>query len=348
MRKPVLQLMMFALCMLSVLACNSQKNNLNKIADMSDGIYALFTTPKGEIIVYLEMEKAPITVANFVALAEGKMPNNARPAGKPFYDSLKFHRVIADFMIQGGDPQGNGMGGPGYSFADEFHPSLRHNGPGILSMANSGPNTNGSQFFITHKETPWLDNKHSVFGHVVKGQEVVNAIQQGDMMTKVEILRKGDAAQKFDALKVFNDAKLVAQKKVEEQMKAQEALLAQYKSKAKTTSTGLMYIIEKQGTGPNAKAGDTVTVHYKGALLDGTKFDASYDHPGAEPIKFPLGMRMVIPGWEEGIALLNPGTKAKLIIPAQLAYGPNSPSPLIPPNSTLVFDVELVAVSPKK
>lgn len=168
-----------------------------------EGLFAEIQTNKGNILLYLEMEKTPLTVANFVGLAEGTIENKAKPAGTPYYDGLTFHRVIANFMIQGGDPSGNGSGGPGYSFKDEFHPNLRHNRAGILSMANAGPATNGSQFFITHKETPWLDGKHSVFGHVVKGQEVVDMIAQSDVIEKVVIIRKGEAAMNFDAAKVF-------------------------------------------------------------------------------------------------------------------------------------------------
>jgi len=175
--------------------------------DYSKGIFAEMQTNKGTILIYLEMEKAPLTVANFVGLAEGDIKNDAKAEGEPYYDGLIFHRVIADFMIQGGDPQGSGMGGPGYSFKDEFNPTLKHSVPGVLSMANSGPATNGSQFFITHKATPWLDGKHTVFGHVVEGQDIVDSITQGDVIEHIKIIRKGKDAKKFDAIKVFNDLK---------------------------------------------------------------------------------------------------------------------------------------------
>ena len=177
---------------------------------MQDGIYAKFTTTKGEILVQLTYDKTPGTVGNFVALAEGNLENGAKPQGQPYYDGLKFHRVINDFMIQGGDPNGTGSGGPGYNFDDEFHPELKHDGPGVLSMANAGPGTNGSQFFITHVETPWLDNKHTVFGKVTEGQEVVDTIAQGDVMEKVEIVRVGDDAKSWNAVeafRLFNGAK---------------------------------------------------------------------------------------------------------------------------------------------
>jgi peptidylprolyl isomerase len=185
---------------------------LIKKSNLENGMYAKINTTKGDILIKLEFEKTPLTVSNFVALAEGNMKNNKKDLGTPYYDGLKFHRVIADFMIQAGCPEGTGSGSPGYSFADEFHDDLKHNAPGILSMANSGPATNGSQFFITHKETPWLDGKHSVFGHVVEGMDVVNTIEQDDVMNSVTIIREGAAADAFNAPEVFK----VAQKEFEE------------------------------------------------------------------------------------------------------------------------------------
>jgi peptidyl-prolyl cis-trans isomerase A (cyclophilin A) len=174
-----------------------------KKTTMQEGIYAKFDTTKGEILVQLHHDKTPGTVGNFIALAEGNLENKAKEQGTPYYDGLKFHRVIPDFMVQGGDPQGTGSGGPGYNFDDEFHPELRHEGPGVLSMANAGPATNGSQFFITHIATPWLDDKHTVFGKVIEGQDVVDAIAQGDEIKKLTILREGDAAKAFNAVEEF-------------------------------------------------------------------------------------------------------------------------------------------------
>jgi len=184
------------------------KEELHQTENINEGqstMHAKIETSKGEIVLFLEFKKTPMTVANFVGLAEGNLENTAKPLGEPYYDGFKFHRVINDFMIQGGDPTGTGGGGPGYKFPDEIHPDLKHSGAGILSMANGGPGTNGSQFFITHKSTPWLDGKHTVFGHVISGQEVVNSIIQNDIIEKVTITRKGEEAERFDAPKVFKE-----------------------------------------------------------------------------------------------------------------------------------------------
>jgi peptidyl-prolyl cis-trans isomerase A (cyclophilin A) len=188
--------------LLSIIASQVEAKKKPKL---EKGMYAEMTTSKGVIFIKLEFEKTPLTVANFVGLAEGKIKNTAKADGVHYYDSLKFHRVIANFMIQGGDPAGNGTGGPGYKFKDEFVEDFKFTGPGILAMANAGPGTNGSQFFITHKETPWLNNRHTIFGFVQSGQDVVNAIQQDDYILNVKIIRKGKPAKKFKADKVFAD-----------------------------------------------------------------------------------------------------------------------------------------------
>jgi len=195
--KKIFNILLLAVATLGFSSCNAQ-------SDLGDGLFAKINTTKGSIIVKLEFEKAPLTVANFVGLAEGKIKNSAKAEGEPFYDGLTFHRVIKDFMIQGGDPSGTGSGGPGYSFKDEFHPELKHDRAGTLSMANAGPGTNGSQFFITHKETSWLNNKHSVFGYIIKGQGTVDLIEQGDVIKNIEIIRNGKAAKNFDAAATFN------------------------------------------------------------------------------------------------------------------------------------------------
>lgn len=309
---------------------------------MSDGIYANFNTTRGTIRVKLEHEKTPLTVANFVGLAEGKIKNTAKEEGKPYYDGLSFHRVIDNFMVQGGDPSGNGTGGPGYKFGDEFHPDLKHTGPGVLSMANAGPGTNGSQFFITHVETPWLDGKHSVFGFVVEGQDVVNAIKQGDKIETLEIERIGASAEAFDAVSVFNEVQEKERKAQEEAAKKLEAEVAHLTEGFDTTDSGLKYKIEEQGSGVKPNRGQSISVHYRGSLTNGSVFDESYER--GKPITFTVGVGQMISGWDEGLQLLNQGGKATFMIPPHLGYGAQGAGGVIPPNAWLKFEVELVKV----
>ncbi|UZO80450.1 peptidylprolyl isomerase [Aquimarina sp. ERC-38] len=309
---------------------------------MQDGLYAKINTEKGDILLNLEFEKTPGTVGNFVALAEGNMENKAIPQGRPYYNGLKFHRVIPDFMIQGGDPQGTGGGGPGYKFDDEIHPELKHDGPGVLSMANAGPGTNGSQFFITHTETPWLDGKHTVFGKVVEGQEVVDKIAQEDSIKSIEIIKKGSKAEAFNAVEAFRLFNGAKQEREEQARKASEQNLASLSEGFIKTDSGLRYQIIQKGSGDKAEKGKVVSVHYKGSLPDGTVFDSSYKRN--QPIDFPLGQGQVIAGWDEGISLLNVGDKARFIIPSHLGYGSQGAGGVIPPNAILIFDVELMAV----
>jgi peptidyl-prolyl cis-trans isomerase A (cyclophilin A) len=341
---------------LSVLSCvNAQKTE--KESQLEDGIYASFETSKGEILLKLEDEKTPMTVANFVGLIEGNFEALGKKFDKPYYDGLKFHRVIKDFMIQGGCPLGNGSGDPGYKFYDEFHPDLKHSGPGILSMANSGPSTNGSQFFITHKETPWLDNKHTVLGKVIKGQDVVNKIAQDDIMIKVSVKKIGKKYKKYDASSIFKE-EYDKIDKVEKEKKARLEKIAamsetEYKvymysevkklfPTAKQTESGLVYVIENEGEASKPVAGNKLSVHYTGTFLDGTKFDSSKDR--GKPMDFQFKVQTMIKGFEEGLEMLGKGGKGKFIIPYYQAYGPNGRPGAIPPYSDLVFELELIDI----
>lgn len=293
-------------------------------------------------MVSLTYGKTPMTVSNFVGLAEGVL--NLKSPGTPYYDGLKFHRVINDFMVQSGCPQGTGTGGPGYTFPDEFADDLRHEGPGILSMANAGPGTNGSQFFITHVSTPWLDNKHSVFGKVVEGQDVVDAIRQGDVLERVHIIRVGEKAQGFVVTKEsFAEAVVKAQEKEQTRLETlQRELELELENRwpdAVKTPSGLRYVVTKKGNGGKSpKQGTAVTVHYTGTLLDGKMFDSSVRR--GEPAQFAVGQ--VIEGWNEALVSMTKGEKRTLIIPPELGYGSQGYPGVIPPNSYLVFDVELL------
>ncbi len=309
---------------------------------MENGIYAKFHTNKGAILVQLTHDKTPGTVGNFVGLAEGNLENKIKPQGKPYYDGLKFHRVIADFMVQGGCPKGTGVGGPGYQFDDEFHTDLKHDKPGVLSMANAGKGTNGSQFFITHVPTPWLDNNHTVFGCVIEGQAVVDAIAQDDVLQQLEIIRVGAEAEAWNAIEAFRTFEGSREKRLAEQKAKKEAALDKLSAGFEKTDSGLRYQMIQKGHGAKAQKGKKVSVHYQGALPDGTVFDSSYKRK--QPIDFLLGVGQVIAGWDEGIALLQVGDKARFVIPSNLAYGSRGAGGVIPPDATLVFDVELMDV----
>ena len=309
---------------------------------MENGIYAKFNTTKGAILVKLTHDLTPGTVGNFVGLAEGNLENKVKPQGVKFYDGLKFHRVIPDFMIQGGCPQGTGTGDPGYKFDDEFHPSLKHDRPGVLAMANSGPGTNGSQFYITHIPTEWLDNKHTVFGHVVEGQDVVDAVAQGDVLESLEIVRVGEEAKNWNAIEAFITFKGARNKRDAALRADAEAAMEKLAAGFEKTESGLRYQFIQRGEGKKAESGKTVSVHYEGSLENGKVFDSSY--PRKKPIEFRLGQGQVIEGWDEGIALLRVGDKARFVIPSDLGYGPRGAGGVIPPNATLIFDVELMDV----
>jgi len=319
---------------LSLGAAPVKPASLEAIQKNGDGLYAVIATKKGDIVLQLEYQKTPLTVTNFVALAEGGM------TGKPFYDGLKFHRVIPNFMIQGGDPLGTGAGDPGYKFADEIDPSLKFQGPGDLAMANAGPGTNGSQFFITHVKTDWLQGKHTVFGRVVVGQGVVNTIVQGDTMDSVTIVRQGKAALAFKASKEAFEALKAS---VTDRAAAEaDRRLSQLTAGMTKTASGLYFKTTKPGSGSKPKKGQTILAHYEGRLTDGTVFDSSYARK--EPLGFAVGVGQVIPGWDEGLLDMKVGEKRTLVIPPNLGYGARGAGGGIPPNAWLVFDVELVSL----
>ncbi len=365
---------LFAFLVVATLfSCKEDKNNL------PDGLYAQIETNKGTIIVQLDYEKAPITVANFVTLAEGKNEfiTNENLKKKPYFDGLKFHRVIKDFMIQTGDPLGTGSGDTGYKFKDEIT-DMKFDKGGVLAMANNGPATNSSQFFITHLETPWLDGKHTIFGHVVeKGMDIVNKIEQGDYMEKVTIIRNGEAAKKFDAVKVFRDYYSVEAENQKNKLAIEAAENAKYqtvfdqkvayfsglKAKATTTATGLKYAITKKAGGKKPAAGANIFIHYAGYLENGSLFDSSIEavaktygkfdsnraaQNGYQPIPFQYGKKDgMIPGFIEGIEQLSFGDKAVIFIPSKLGYGEAGAGGVIPPNANIIFEIELLENMPK-
>lgn len=308
----------------------------------TDGLYAVIDTEKGSIVLELLYKKAPLTVCNFVGLAEGTLE---AAAGKPFYDGLVFHRVIPDFMIQGGDPDGNGTGGPGYRFPDEFDPDLKHDVPGILSMANAGPGTNGSQFFITHVPTPWLDGKHTIFGRVIDGQDVVNRIAGGDVMNKVTIIRKGDDARTFSATqedfnRLLAGASDRAKAATEQSRKALLDEIAKKWPGAQKAESGVFYEILREGTGEPMKTGQTLTMKYRGYLLNGTVFDDSDMH---KPLEFQVGRGQLLPGFDSQALQMKIGERRTIIIPPELAYGAAGVPGVIPGDSYIAFDLELLS-----
>ena len=374
MKKNIFLLLIATFMMIS---CNDSHSELK------DGLYAIIDTDRGEIILQLEYQKAPITVANFVSLAEGKNTFvNEKFKGRPFFDGLKFHRVIPSFMIQGGDPEGTGAGDTGYKFKDEIT-DLQFDKGGILAMANSGPSTNSSQFFITHLETPWLNGKHTIFGHVVEnGMEVVNQITQDDAIKSIKIIRKGETAKKFNAVKVFNNffnneqENLEKQSKIDAELKSivdakykdvkdqkVAALQELYKTATKTPS-GLQYKITSKGKGKKPVNGQNLYIHYAGFLENGDLFDTSIESVAQTfgtfnpqraaarqylPIPFQAGKKDgMIPGFIEGLEKLSFGDKAVLFIPANLAYGAQGAGGVIPPNANIIFEVELLESLPKQ
>jgi FKBP-type peptidyl-prolyl cis-trans isomerase len=325
-----------ALAMLAVLPAAAQSTAL------PDGLYAEITTERGTIVCLLEYQKAPMTVSNFVGLAEGTLKANGK-TGHKYFDGLTFHRVEPGFVIQGGDPQGDGRGGPGYQFPNETRPDLKHDAPGVLAMANAGPDTNGSQFYITMKAVPQLDGGYSIFGRVVQGMDVVKAVKPGDHMTSVRILRVGSAAGAFTVSQHSFDALVAGAKAGKDERKKMERTdaLAQIAKKwpgLTTTKSGLMFEVLKTGTGGSPSPSAQVSVNYTGTLLDGKVFDSTTAR--GKPATFQVNR--VISGWTEALVAMKRGEKRRLVIPPELAYGEQGYPGVIPPNSFLVFEVELI------
>ncbi|MBD5409823.1 MAG: peptidylprolyl isomerase [Treponema sp.] len=325
-------------------ACNSKGSSMDVIKG-KDGIFAVMDTSKGEIVLELYYKDAPLTVCNFIGLAEGNLD---AADGKKFYDGLKFHRVIKDFMIQGGDPLGNGTGGPGYKFADEVETSYKFDGPGVLAMANSGANTNGSQFFITHVETPWLNGKHTIFGKVVdsKSQTVVNAVEQGDSIKSVKIIRQGADAENFGTTQAnWNTYSEEAVQKVLAAKQAKDkAIIAEVEKKFPhftKTVDGIYYKITKDGSGKKCGTGKDVAVEYKGYFVSGQVFDES---AGRGPLEFKTAARMMIPGFDLMVQDMKLGESRTVVLPPNMAYGERGIPGVIPENSYLAFDITLVKI----
>lgn len=321
-------------------SCNSKGKNMESIKG-KDGLFAVMNTSKGDIVLELFYKDAPLTVCNFVGLAEGTLD---AADGKPFYDGLKFHRVIEDFMIQGGDPKGNGTGGPGYKFADEEVPYV-FDKPGYLAMANAGANTNGSQFFITHVETPWLNGKHTIFGRVVSDddQKVVNLVKQNDLINSIKIIRQGEEASNFGCKQSdwdnFNkEANEKALKAKEAKYKSQIDEINKKYPNCERDENGIFYKIKKEGSGDVCGSGKKVYVAYKGYLLNGNVFDSS---EGRGDLDFTTGAGQMIPGFDIMVQSMKKGETRTIILPPDMAYGERGYPGVIPAASYICFDVTL-------
>ena len=358
-------------------SCNSQKKAYK---DLGDGLFADIETTQGNIIVKLNYKETPVTVANFVTLAEGKNTFvKAEYKGKPFYNGTIFHRVIKDFMIQGGYPTGTGMGEPGYRFEDEIVPTLKHDKKGILSMANAGPATNGSQFFITQVPTPHLDGRHTVFGETVKGLEVIDAIantktvmndkpEKDIKINKITIIANGKDAKNFNAVKVFEDYFKEINKREREREAKTKAAAAKFleevkvqepQAKALPSGVKIFKLVDGKGKQPNHT--HQVMVNYAGYLKNGTLFDSNvkeieeaygkYDslreqQGGYQAFPMPYNTSaQLIPGFRDALLTMKVGDKIRVFIPAVLGYGERGAGDVIPPNSDLIFDIEITDIA---
>ena len=329
-----------------------------------DGLYAELNMGKGQIVLQLEFEKTPMTVANFVGLAEGTIDNSALPAGTPYFDGSAFHRVVPNHVIQAGRPKDGQSGGLGYMFPNEIHPDLRHSGAGMLGMANGGPHTNGSQFYITLSDRSYLDNSYTVFGHVIEGIEVVHSTVQDDVIDSVVIVRIGKKAKQFKSdTEAFQKLVAEANQKLKEaeeaELKREADLIQTNWPEASTTESGLKYVVVQEGQGKKPESGAALKVLYSGNSLDGNlSFTSSGDGnitplPEAAPFEFILGQSQINPGINEALADMKKGEKRILILKSDLAFGTSGYYArevqgqrrfVIPPNTTLVYEIEVLDV----
>lgn len=313
----------------------------NKEEKLPDGLYARIDTNRGQMVINLEYRKAPLTVVNFVGLAEGSLEGTM---GTPFYDGLTFHRIDEGFAVMGGDPAADGTGDPGWNFPDEINPDLRHDSIGVVGMSNHGENTNGCQFYITLAEAPYLDDRYTIFGSVVRGLDVLKKIKVQDRIEKITIERVGDAAKAFKTNQaawneLFASAAAVVREKFQ---KARAAQIAQIKARwpeLKDVPNGFMMYTVKEGSGQKIERFWLVNVAYRGMLPDGTIFDQSDARGG--PIEFEVGAGQVIPGWDMVMMDMKKGEKRIIAIPPEYAYGPDGYRGIIPPNSYLIFELEV-------
>ena len=344
------------ICIFVVPACSPSK--------YPDGLYAELNTGKGLIVLQLEFEKTPMTVANFLGLAEGTIENTAFPEGTPYFDGTTFHRVVPNHVIQAGAPKDGQSRGPGYMFPNEIHPDLRHSGAGMLGMANGGPHTNSSQFYITLSDRSYLDNNYTVFGHVIEGIEVVHSIVQDDVIDSMVIVRIGKNAKKFKSdtesfQKLVTEAKEKLQEEEEAKIKREDNIIQTNWPQVASTESGLKYVVVQEGQGEKPKSGQTLKVLYTGKTLDGNQsFTSSINGHltpllEAAPFDFILGENQINPGINEALADMKKGEKRVLILKSDLAFGTSGYYArevqgqkrfVISPNTTLVYEIEVLDI----
>lgn len=343
----------FVLCFAIFFSCKQE-----------EGVFAEFNTSKGKIVAFLEFEKMPMTVANFVGLAEGTIKNATIPLGKPYFDGAIIHRVEKGHVIQGGSPPVENNKGTGYRYPNEIHPDLSHNKAGILGIANGGPHTNSDEFYITLGDRSYLDGDYPVFGHVTEGMDVLMKIEKNDVFESIRIIRKGKKAKKFRPdTEIFNQIVENQWEKVkkadEEKKKNEDARINERWPNAELTESGTKYIIRKEGTGKKASEGSKLKLRYEAELFNGTKFISSENNGNPSfgdkggLFEFETGKSNVVPAINEALLEMKEGEIRLLIAPADQAYGrtgfygkniPGTKRFVISPNTTIIYEIELLEI----